>query len=96
MTYGMGTDGQEKRKPAGRKEMEIACECWFTSQGKMQSLMLKYRDDQGVIHTIKEIKVHSKAEINLISYPYMEFDVSVNCQGLYIRTKLVFYNLKSV
>lgn len=57
----------------------------------MQPLMLKYRDDQGVIHTIKEIQVHSRAETKLIRSPYTEFDVSVNCQGLYIRTKLVFY-----
>ena len=74
-----------------RKEMEIACECWFTSKGKMQPLMFKYQDEHGEIHTIKEIQVHSREEKNLIVSPYTEFGVTINCQGIYMEAKLIFY-----
>lgn len=76
---------------ARRKEMEIACSCWFTAKGKMQPLMFKYQDEQGEIHTIKEIAVHSREDKNLLSSPQIEFDVTINCQGIEIRTQLVFY-----
>ena len=74
-----------------KKEMEIACECWFTSKGKMQPLMFKYQDEQGEIHTIKEIQVHSREEKNLVGSPYTEFGVTINCQGIYMEAMLVFY-----
>ena len=74
-----------------QREMEIACECWFTSKGKMQPLMFKYQDEQGEIHTIKEIRVHSREDKNLMVSPYTEFNVTINCQGIYMETKLIFY-----
>lgn len=75
----------------GKKEMEIACECWFTSKGKMQPLMFKYQDERGEIHTIKEIQVYSREEKNLVVSPYTEFGVTINCQGIYMKVKLIFY-----
>ncbi len=74
-----------------KKEMNIACECWFTSKGEMHPLMFKYQDEEGEIHTIKEIQVNSREEKDLIVSPYTEFDVTINCQGIYMNTKLVFY-----
>ncbi len=35
---------------------------WFTNKGKMQPLIIKYQDEQGESHTIKEIYVHSREE----------------------------------
>lgn len=74
-----------------KKEMEIACECWFTSKGKVQPLMLKYQDEQGEIHTIKEILVHSREDKNLMSSPCIEFVATINCHGIYMEVMLVFY-----
>lgn len=91
MAYKMAENGQTSEETMRRKEMKIACECWFTSKGDMQPLMFKYQDDEGVIHTIKEVQVHSRREVDLVASPYTEFDVSVNCQGIYIKAKLVFY-----
>jgi hypothetical protein len=82
---------QEDMGIVRKNEMEIACECWFTSKGKMQPLMLKYQDEQGEIHTIREIQVHSREEKKLVSSPYTEFDVTINCQGIYMKAKLIFY-----
>lgn len=63
MAFGMANNTQQSNTGIVRKkEMEIACECWFTSKGKMQPLMFKYQDEQGEIHTIKEIQVLSREE----------------------------------
>ncbi len=45
----------------------------------------------GEIHTIKEIYVHSREEKNLMISPYTEFGVTINCQGIYMEVKLIFY-----
>ena len=96
MVFGTGSCGQEPNKGIIRKkEMEIACECWFTSKGKVQPLMLKYQDEQGEIHTIKEILVHSREEKNLMSSPCTEFNATINCHGIYMEVILVFYRKES-
>lgn len=70
MAFGMANNTQQSNTGIVRKkEMEIACECWFTSKGKMQPLMFKYQDEQGEIHTIKEIQVLSREEKNLMVSP---------------------------
>ena len=92
MAFGMANNTQQSNTGIVRKkEMEIACECWFTSKGKMQPLMFKYQDEQGEIHTIKEIQVLSIEEKNLMVSPYTEFGVTINCQGIYMEAKLIFY-----
>lgn len=92
MAFGMANNTQQLDTGiAGKREMEIACKCWFTSKGKMQPLMFKYQDEQGEIHTIKEIQIHSREEKNLIVSPYTEFGVTINCQGIYVKAKLIFY-----
>ena len=46
MAFGMANNVQQSNTEiVRRKEMEIACECWFTSKGKMQPLMFKYQDE---------------------------------------------------
>ena len=48
MAFGVVDNTQQPNMGIGRKKkMEIACECWFTSKGKMQPLMFKYQDEQG-------------------------------------------------
>ena len=92
MAFGMANNVQQSNTEiVRRKEMEIACECWFTSKGKMQPLMFKYQDEQGEVHTIKEIQVYYREEKNLMVSPYTEFGVTINCQGIYMEAKLIFY-----
>lgn len=82
---------RSKAGAAGKREMEIACECWFTSKGQMRPLLFKYQDEQGEIHTIKELTVHSVEEKNLMASPCTEFGVTIKCQGIYMEVKLIFY-----
>ena len=74
-----------------REEMEIACQCWFTSRGKMQPLMFKYQDEHGEVHMIKDITVHSSEDKNFMGTAQEVFHVSINCQGIEIKTQLIFY-----
>lgn len=39
---------------------EAACQCWFTSTGRMMPLMLKLRDEDGQIRRVDHIAVHSQ------------------------------------
>ena len=43
-------------------QREIACECWFTSQGKSIPKIIKVMDDEGMLHTIREIQVLATEE----------------------------------
>jgi len=92
MAFGMVDRVQEFHMGTARKkEMEIACKCWFTADGKMQPLMFKYQDGQGEIHTISEIMVHSREDRDLLASPQTRFRVTVNCQGIGVEAELVYY-----
>ena len=48
MAFGTGTNFHAADAGAVRgKQKEVACECWFTSTGKITPLMLKKKDDKG-------------------------------------------------
>lgn len=92
MAFGIGINTQETNAGNIRgRQMDIACECWFTSKGKIRPLMLKYQDERGEIHTINEIQVHSSEEKNYAGIPSVEFDVTLNCQGILSRVRLIFF-----
>ena len=92
MAFGMADRVQEFHMGTARKkEMEIACKCWFTADGKMQPLMFKYQDGQGEIHTINEILVHSREDKDLLASPQTRFRGTVNCQGIGVEAELIFY-----
>ena len=57
MSMGIGTNA---RKPDERKLKrdnlrEIACGVWFTSTGTAMPKMIKYQDDEGMIHSIPAV-----------------------------------------
>ena len=46
MAFGIGTNaGNTNAGTVKGTQKEIACECWFTSTGKMIPLMLKVKDE---------------------------------------------------
>lgn len=38
-------------------QREIACECWFTSNGKSIPQMIKVMDEDGMLYTIRDIEL---------------------------------------
>lgn len=38
-------------------QREIACECWFTSKGKSIPKIIKVMDEEGRLHTIRDVEL---------------------------------------
>ena len=78
-----------------KKEMEIACECWFTSTGKVTPLMLKMQDEDGEIQTVRDITVHSQEKKRYAGVPSIEYDCTLVLNGQKVRARLIFYQSES-
>ena len=62
-TFGMGMHGQPRDAGVLRgKQREIACDCWFTSKGKIIPRMIKFEDEEGILQTLQPIVVHVTEE----------------------------------
>lgn len=77
------------------KQKEVACECWFTSTGRLIPLMLKVKDEDGEIRVIKEITVHSQEMKRYAGNPSLEFDCTLWLGEQKIRARLIYYMTRS-
>ena len=50
-------------------QREIACECWFTSKGKTIPKIIKVMDEEGMLHTIREIQLLTSEEKEQLRHP---------------------------
>lgn len=93
MAFGVGSiHGHETDEGEVRgTQKEIACQCWFTSTGKITPLMVKIQDEDGVIHTIKQITVHSQEKKNYAGTPSIEYDCTLTLFHQQIRVWLIYY-----
>ena len=96
MAFGIGTN----TRPADAGEVhgaqrEIACECWFTSTGKIIPLMLKIQDEDGEMHVIKKIDVHYQEKKQYAGIPSVEFDCTLTMLEKSFQAKLIFYQTES-
>ena len=92
MAFGIGTN--TKSADAGEvrgTQREIACECWFTSTGKMIPLMIKVRDEDGEMLVIKKIEIHYQEKKKYAGIPSVEFDCTLTILEQGIRAKLIYY-----
>ncbi|MCI8950990.1 MAG: hypothetical protein HFG49_13305 [Lachnospiraceae bacterium] len=96
MAFGIGTNSQ---KPTGNSirgiQKKIACECWFTSTGKITPLMLKVEDEDGLIQTIRQIKVHSQETKLYAGIPSVEYDCTLFMENRKIRGWLIYYQTEN-
>lgn len=96
MAFGTGTGLHPADAGAVKgKQKEVACECWFTSTGKITPLMLKIEDEDGEIQVIKEITVHSQEMKRYAGNPSLEFDCSLWLGERKMRAKLIYYLAQS-
>ncbi len=77
------------------KQLEIACECWFTSSGKVIPLMIKVKDGDGEIRVIRQIEVHSQEKKMYAGIPSIEFDCTLTILEQMIRARLIYYQTKN-
>lgn len=72
------------------KQQEIACDCWFTSQGQITPRFVKYQDAEGFIHKIYDIQVHTRGKKNFCGINTMEFECSAINNGFEYRFRLLY------
>lgn len=96
MAFGIGVNtGNADAGDIRGTQKEIACECWFTSTGKIVPLMLKVKDEDGEIRVIRQIEVHSQEKKMYAGIPSTEFDCTLTILGQMIRARLVYYQTES-
>lgn len=96
MAFGIGINTQEAS--AGEVQgiqKEIACDCWFTSTGKMIPQMIKVQDEDGVIHKITRIQVCSREKKNYAGIPSTEFDCMLILLNQKLRVRLIYYQTEN-
>ena len=92
MAFGIGTNssGADAGSVRGMQK-RIGCQCWFTSTGKVMPLMLKLRDEEGEIQTVRDITVHSQEKKKYAGIPSIEYDCTLALHGKKIRVWLIYY-----
>ena len=92
MAFGIGTNAQ--KADAGfikGKQREIACQCWFTSKGKVTPLMLKIEDEDGEIRTVRQIQVLTQEEKKYAGVRSLEFECIITILEQKIDVQLIYY-----
>ena len=93
-----GTDTNTQKADAGfikGRQREIACQCWFTSRGKVTPLMLKVQDEDGEIRTVHQIRVLSQEEKMYAGMRSIEFDCVITILEQQIDVQLIYYKEKN-
>ena len=92
MAFGIGVNPPEADAGSVRGiQRKVACECWFTSTGRVMPLMLKIQDEDGEIRTIREITVHSQEKKRYAGIPAIEYDCTLVLRGQRRRVRLIYY-----
>jgi len=71
-------------------QREVACECWFTSGGKTIPRIIKVMDEDGILHTIKKIKVLFSEEKIFSGIQTVEHVCQIVILGREQTVKLIF------
>lgn len=91
MAFGIGTNCQAGIAGALAGTLrEIACECWYTASGKGIPVMIKVKDDEEIIHTIRGIRVRYSEKKNYAGVPSIEYVCEIEYLGWRRDVKLIF------
>lgn len=92
MAFGIGMNTQQADAGLIKgKQREIACQCWFSSKGRVIPLMLKIEDEDGEIRTIRHIEVLTQEEKRYAGVRSLEFDCIITILGQKIGVQLIYY-----
>ncbi|MGN0307611.1 MAG: hypothetical protein ACI4DN_05285 [Lachnospiraceae bacterium] len=96
MAFGIGINAQKADGGVVKGiQREVACECWFTSSGKVTPLMIKVQDEDGEIRVIRQIVVHSQEKKMYAGIPSIEFNCTLTILEQTIPAKLIYYQTES-
>lgn len=92
MSMGIGTNSEQPDagELKGRQE-PVACGVWFTSEGVAMPKMLKFQDEEGMIHTISHIHVISSEKKHYCGIPLMEYQCNAEISGVCYPFCLIYY-----
>lgn len=91
MGFRLGDIGEKTENGTLRGiQREIACECWFTSKGKTIPKIIKVMDEEGMLHTIRDIQVLTSEEKTYSGIKTVEHLCRISLGGRLETVKLVF------
>ena len=77
MSMGIGTNTQNPDEGELKRDLEeIACGVWFTSTGTVMPKLVKYQDEDGLLHTISQIHVMTQKKKYFCGIPIQEYRCS--------------------
>ena len=93
MSMGIGTNTRKPDEGKLKKDdlREIACGVWFTSTGTAMPKMIKYQDDEGMIHSIDQIHVQTREKKYYCGILIHEYRCSTVAQGQEYLFRLYYY-----
>ena len=71
-------------------QREIACECWFTSQGRIIPKLIKVMDEEGILHTIRHIELLTAEEKTYSGIQTVEHLCKIFLEGRTEVVKLIY------
>lgn len=97
MAFGVGGresrvfDGFEAKRGNRSRQMDIACECWFTSGGEAMPLAVKFPDENGEYVTVRGVRVDSSEKKFYCGVPSVEYQCRLPVCGRQMAARLIFY-----
>lgn len=92
MSMGIGINAQHPDEgELRRKQEEIACGVWFTSTGTALPKLIKYRDADGEIRTVRHVHVMSCGKKYYCGIPAVEYRCSTVCGDREYLFRLYYY-----
>jgi len=71
-------------------QREIACDCWFTSKGRTIPKTIKVMDEEGILHTLKNICVIATEEKTYSGIQTIEHVCKISIGGKERVVKLIY------
>lgn len=97
MAFGIGGresrvfDGFESKDGNRNRQMDVACECWFTSRGDTIPLAIKFPDEHGEYVMIKDVQVDCAEKKYYCGVPAVEYQCRIPLNGRIMSARLIFY-----
>ena len=92
MSMGIGTNTQNPDEGELKRDLEkIACGVWFTSTGSVMPTLVKYQDEEGLLHTISQIHVLKQDKKYCRGIPIQEYGCSTVLENQEYLFRLYYY-----
>lgn len=92
MAFGIGINsGPVSSGQIYGKQTRIACDCWFTANGRTIPHTIKYKDIGGAIRTINDISVKYYEDKNYAGIPSTEYSCTIINEDRKMDVRLIFF-----